>query len=183
MQGQRATTWEKMYGDQKLRCNLCKHVWQGNMSKAARHFVHLKECRTTQMDMLVDVWNGTNYTFMVEHVPFILSYIEEKGIKDARSVVGHSRTRVSPSTAPRDEAKEREMRGHEGGDLSGGVDSEGEEVVLTSHGAGPKEKGKKTMDGDDFPLAAGKRVRQSRIDKVYEAEKQWKFCDKFQETV
>ncbi|GBG91705.1 hypothetical protein CBR_g53519 [Chara braunii] len=35
-QGQRAGTREKMHGDRKLRCNLCEHVWQGDVSKVIR---------------------------------------------------------------------------------------------------------------------------------------------------
>ncbi|GBG81357.1 hypothetical protein CBR_g32030 [Chara braunii] len=134
------------------------------------------------MDVLVDIWNDTKYIFAIEHVASLLTYMEDNGIRGARSVVGHSRPRVSSSTAPRgkvqdvlDEAEERE-----GGGLSGGVDLEGEEVVLTSHGAGVKDREKrKVVDRDDLPPETGKRVRQSRIDEVYDKEKQSHFCDKF----
>ncbi|GBG80172.1 hypothetical protein CBR_g30538 [Chara braunii] len=178
-----------MHMDRKLRCNLCKHIWQGNVSKAARHFVQKKRCHTTMMDMLVDIWNGRDYTFASENVSSILSYMEDKGIRDARSVMGRPWTRVPPSTTSGDEvqdvldeADERKMcaQSHEGAGLSGGVDFKGEEVVLTLCGAGPKEKGKrKVVDGDGVPTAPGKRVRKSWIDEVYNAEKLSKFCDKF----
>ncbi|GBG73814.1 hypothetical protein CBR_g17152 [Chara braunii] len=141
------------------------------------------------MDVLVDIWNGTHYVFADEHIPSILSYMEDKGIGDARAVAGHSPPRVLPSAAPRDEvqdvldeAEECEMRGqgHDEGGLSGSVDLEGEEAVLTSRGAGRKDTGKrKAVDIVDVLPASGKRVRQSWIDEVYDTEKQSHFSNKF----
>ncbi|GBG67029.1 hypothetical protein CBR_g78808 [Chara braunii] len=171
-----------MHRDRKLWCNLCKHIWQGNVSKATRLFTQQKKCRAATMDVLVDVWNDKKYVFAIEGVASLLQYMEDKGIREAQSVVGHSLPRVSSSVAPRDEVQDvlDEAEEREGGGLSDGVDLQGEEVVLTSRGAGAKDKGKrKAVDRDDRPPQTEKRVRQTRIDDVYDKEKHSHFNDKF----
>ncbi|GBG92046.1 hypothetical protein CBR_g54300 [Chara braunii] len=169
--------WEKMHGDRKLRCNLCKHLWQGNQSKVARHFCQLKKCPVAQFDVLVDIWNDTDYKFDFRHHRSIRVYMEEHDIKDSRAVAGGARSRASPSTAGRDEiqdvldeAEERE-----------GVELPGEEVIMTSRGEDPaRRQGKRPMgEADQAATRPGKRVRQSKIDEVYDADKQSIFNDKF----
>ncbi|GBG83970.1 hypothetical protein CBR_g37842 [Chara braunii] len=177
MLGQPVGTWKKMHGDRKLRCNFCKHLWQGNQSKAARHFCKLKKCLVAQLDVLVDIWNSTNYKFDDRYHTSIRAYMEEHGIRDSRVVAGGARSSASPSTAGRDEMQDvlDEMEEHEG------VMLPGEEVVMTSRGEDPaRQQGKRPMgEADQAATRPGKRVHQSKIDEVYDADKQSVFKDKF----
>ncbi|GBG65923.1 hypothetical protein CBR_g54216 [Chara braunii] len=174
--GQPVGSWEKMHGDRKLRCNLCKHLWQGNQSKAARHFCQLKKCRVAQFDVLVDIRNGTDYRFDDRHLASIRTYMEEHGIRDSRAVAGGC-TGADPCTAGRDDVQDvlDEMEEREG------VELPGEEVVMTSRGEDPEiRKGKRPMgETDQAAIRPGKRVRQSKIDEVYTADKQSVFNNKF----
>ncbi|GBG91533.1 hypothetical protein CBR_g52567 [Chara braunii] len=166
-----------MHGDRKLRCNLCRHVLQGNQCKVARHFVQLKKCPVALFDVLVNIWNGTDYKFVDQHHRSIRMCMEEHDIRDSRAVAGGARSRAPPSTAPRDEVQDvlDEMEEREG------VELPGEEVVMTSRGAeSVRRQGKRPMgEADQVATRPGKRVRQSKIDKVYDADKQSIFVDKF----
>ncbi|GBG66853.1 hypothetical protein CBR_g70730 [Chara braunii] len=174
--GQPVGTWDKFHGDRKLRCNLCKHLWQRNQSKATRHFCQLKKCRVAQFDVLVDIWNDTDYRFDDRHHASIRTYMEEHDIRDSRAVAG-GRTGADPCTAGRDDVQDvlDEMEEREG------VELPGEEVVMTSRGEDPDmRKGKRAMGETDWAATRlGKRVRQSKIDEVYTANKQSVFNDKF----
>ncbi|GBG90644.1 hypothetical protein CBR_g50992 [Chara braunii] len=94
-QGQRMGTWEKRHGDNKLRCNYCKHVWQGNLFKAQRHFTQLKRCTAVMMDVFVDIWNHTDYEFENQHHRGIVAYMREHDTVDRRVVDTHKRQRLS----------------------------------------------------------------------------------------
>ncbi|GBG91387.1 hypothetical protein CBR_g52274 [Chara braunii] len=85
-QGQRLGTWEKRHWDYKLRCNYCKHVWQGNLFKAQRHFTQLKRCSAATMDVFVDLWNHTDYEFEKRHHRGIVAYMREHNVVDRRAV-------------------------------------------------------------------------------------------------
>ncbi|GBG72373.1 hypothetical protein CBR_g11951 [Chara braunii] len=174
--GQPVGTWDKFHGDRKLRCNLCKHLWQRNQSKAARYFCQLKKCRVAQFDVLVDIWNDTDYRFDDRHHASIRAYMEEHGIRDSRAVAG-GRIGADPCTAGKDDVQDvlDEMEEREG------VELPGEEVVMTSCGEDPDmRKGKRAMgETDRAATRPGKRVHQSKNDEVYTADKQSVFNDKF----
>ncbi|GBG91357.1 hypothetical protein CBR_g52244 [Chara braunii] len=102
--------------------------------------------------------------------------MEEHGIKDSRAVVGGC-TGADPCTVGRDDVEDvlDEMEEREG------VELPGEEVVMTSRGEDPEiRKGKRPMgETDQAATRPGKRVRQSKIDELYTADKQSVFNDKF----
>ncbi|GBG68194.1 hypothetical protein CBR_g2746 [Chara braunii] len=161
-QGQLVGTWEKMHGDHKLRCNYCKFIYQGNQSKAPRHFTQPKKCKQAPLSVLADIWNKTRYKFDPRHEEGILRYIEEMRIADARSLSGRGTQRRQPGGgfgADRDDDMmdavdeveaflDREARrevdamrgtaevGGEGG--SSPPHLRGEEVVMTARGTGDK---------------------------------------------
>ncbi|GBG91994.1 hypothetical protein CBR_g54089 [Chara braunii] len=86
-----------MHDDHKLRCNYCKVIYEGNQSKAARHFTQPKKCKQAPLSVLADIWNKTRYKFDLRHVEGILRYMEEMGIADARSLSGRGTQRRQPS--------------------------------------------------------------------------------------
>ncbi|GBG64913.1 hypothetical protein CBR_g48661 [Chara braunii] len=159
MQGQRMGTWQKRHGNYKLRCNYCKHVWQGTLFKAQRHFTQLKRCAATTMDVFVDIWNHTEYEFDERHHRGIMAYMREHNIADRRAVdvhqgSGRGRTGGTQSR-PRErdaveeveeflaeEARRAEARGgEEGGGAGPARDLPGENVVMTARGKMQVESG------------------------------------------
>ncbi|GBG92562.1 hypothetical protein CBR_g56035 [Chara braunii] len=93
----------KMHGDRKLRCNFCNHVWQGNETKAARHFTQPKYCKIAGMRVLVDIWNNTGYMFVDKTAQRVQRWMADEGIRDTRSTTGGQRPRA-------DEAERDEMQ-------------------------------------------------------------------------
>ncbi|GBG84459.1 hypothetical protein CBR_g38743 [Chara braunii] len=181
-QGQRMGTWEKRHGDYKLRYNYCKHVWQGNVSKAQRHFTQLKRCATATMDVFVDIWNHTDYEFNARHHRGILAYMREHDIADRRAV-DDTRLICRGKTSGREsqpherdfveevqdfldkEARRAEVRG---GEEDRGTwtapDLPGEEVVMTTRGSGAADHRKGDAQG-----RAGKRPVESGVEGVPQA--------------
>ncbi|GBG80722.1 hypothetical protein CBR_g31276 [Chara braunii] len=160
MQGQKVGTWEKMHGDHKLRCNYSEVIFQGNQSKAARHFTQPKKCKQASLSVLADIWNKTQYRFDPRHEEGILRYIEEMDIVDERSLSGRGTQRRQAGGGfgahrdddmmdPVDEVEaflDREARretddmrgttevGEEGGLSPRSPHLSGEEVVMTARG-------------------------------------------------
>ncbi|GBG92258.1 hypothetical protein CBR_g55027 [Chara braunii] len=190
-QGQRMGTWQKRHGDYKLRCNYCKHVWQGNLFKARLHFTQLKRCAAATMDVFVDIWNHTEYEFDDRHHRGIMAYMREHDIADRRAVdvhqgSGRGRTGGTQSRPQErdaveeveeflaEEARRAEARGgEEGGGAGPTPDMSGEDVVMTARGKMPVESG---VEG--VPQGS-KRQRQSRLDEVYDPDGQAGFRDTF----
>ncbi|GBG68795.1 hypothetical protein CBR_g3335 [Chara braunii] len=145
--GQYVGDQSKVYGDRKLRCNLCGHLFQGGSLKAARHFTQSKFYKAGGMRVLVELWNGTDYRFVPSTAQRVQRWMADEGIRDTRAPAGGQRQRMD--NAERDDIQDAldEEEGREGGAREGAVADEadeavgepnlpGEEVVMTSRGVG-----------------------------------------------
>ncbi|GBG62261.1 hypothetical protein CBR_g29869 [Chara braunii] len=203
-QGQRLGTWEKRHGDYKLHCNYCKHVLQGNLFKAQRHFTQLKRCAAATIDVFVDIWNHTDYEFDKRHHRSIVAYMREHDIADRRAVdvqrgSGRGRTGASQSQPeerdPVDDVQEfldeeaRRAEAREGGGTGATPDLAGEKVVMTARGSSAAVHHKGDAPGAVGKRPVGSRVegvpqvrkrqRQSTLDEVYDPDGQAAFRDTF----
>ncbi|GBG93121.1 hypothetical protein CBR_g59146 [Chara braunii] len=110
--------------------------------------------------------------------------MEEHDIRDSRALIGGC-TGADPCTSSREDVQDvldemEERQGRRAGAV-GRDDVPGEKVVMTLRGEDPEiRKGKRPMgETDQAATRPGKRVRQSKIDEVYTADKQSVFNDKF----
>ncbi|GBG81904.1 hypothetical protein CBR_g34087 [Chara braunii] len=182
-QGQKVGTWEKMHGDHTLRCNYCKAVFQGNQSKAARHFTQPKRCKQASMSVLVDIWNKTDYKFDDRHEGGIRQYMEEQGIVDARSLPERGTQTRQAGGGGRSHRDEDIMNQSAVDEVEAFLDRqarrEADAMQRTGGGCRNAEKrergrGKRGVDevDDDIPAQGRKRPRQMTIDEVYDGDAQ-----------
>ncbi|GBG63283.1 hypothetical protein CBR_g37369 [Chara braunii] len=129
--------------------------------------------------------------------------MEEYGVRDSQVNGGGTPMRAPCSPAPRDEVHDvlDEMEGSDigvqgcdVGDMGGGVDIAGEDVVMTSRrvrggntpiqGDAGRNRGKRRVRKEDvMPTQPVKRVRQTMINEIYDADKQVVFSDTFLQCV
>ncbi|GBG85216.1 hypothetical protein CBR_g39782 [Chara braunii] len=117
--GQYVGDQSKMHGDQKLRCNLCGHLFQGGSLKAACHFTQAKFCKAGGMRVLAELSNGTDFTFVPSNAQRVQRWMADDCIRDTRAPTGGQRLRMDD--AERDEIQDAlDEEGRECGAREGG---------------------------------------------------------------
>ncbi|GBG70768.1 hypothetical protein CBR_g8066 [Chara braunii] len=157
------------------------------------------------MKVLTELWNGTDYTFVLSTAERVQRWMADEGIRDTRAPAGGQRQRMDNAESDEIQDALNEEEGREGGAREGGMADEadegvgepdlpGEEVVMTSRGvgqAGPapraprpeldharREKravGEAGVEVRD--TSREKRARQTTIDEMYAREKLAEFTD------
>ncbi|GBG86466.1 hypothetical protein CBR_g41461 [Chara braunii] len=130
-------TLESCKGNFKMKCRFCdKPPFQGSEAWGAEHFTKGR-CPKVTPEVLVDIWNTTQYPFDQRRERQVLDYMEYRGIRNNREVgVG-----VSEDDEVQD-VLDREGADSEGGQC-GGEDDE-MDTGAEGEGEGPTED-----DGED----------------------------------
>ncbi|GBG67067.1 hypothetical protein CBR_g78848 [Chara braunii] len=198
-------TLESCKGDFKMKCRLCdKPPFQGSQALGAEHFTKGR-CPRVTPEVLVDIWNTTQYTFDQRRERQVRDYMEYRGIRKNREVgVG------VPEDDEVQDVLDREGADDEGGQCGGeddemgaGAEGEGEgtkedggeddvqELGASLQGGSLKARrtahltrtcapmdGRKKRRADTAPAARipePKRLKQVRLDEMYDPEWQTTF--------
>ncbi|GBG88013.1 hypothetical protein CBR_g46384 [Chara braunii] len=127
-------TLESCKGNFKMKCRFCdKPPFQGSQARGAEHFTKGR-CPKVTPEVLVDIWNTTQYPFDQRRERQVRDYMEYRGIRNNREVgVG-----VSEDDEVQD-VLDREGVDNEGGQC-GGEDDE-MDTGAEGGGEGPTEDG------------------------------------------